>query len=164
MEREDSAAVFDRAIDEKVLRKVTNPQRNLITFIHYLRSERSRSSPSVVRFICIVNTCPACLRLFSPHNPPQHTHADFFFNKTLKCFPISHKWINRIFQTLFVISSDIGTLGLNCLGCRTHFSAFHRRTVNWLFRVIYCVLFILISLHCSASQSEFIHKQTLVDR
>lgn len=56
-------ALFDGAIDEKVLKKVPQPQRNLITSIHYLHSEQSWGSPSVIRFICIVNTCPACLCL-----------------------------------------------------------------------------------------------------
>ncbi|TRY55805.1 hypothetical protein DNTS_025651 [Danionella cerebrum] len=47
-------AVFDDAtIDGKVVRKVTEPQRNLITFIHYPHSERRRNSPSVIRFISI---------------------------------------------------------------------------------------------------------------
>lgn len=55
--------LFDGAIDEKVLKKVPKPQRNLITSIHYLHSEQSWGSPSVIRFICIVNTCPACLCL-----------------------------------------------------------------------------------------------------
>lgn len=54
---------FDGAIDGKVLKKVLKPQRNLITSIHYLHSEQLRGSPSVIRFICIVNTCPACLCL-----------------------------------------------------------------------------------------------------
>lgn len=54
---------FDGAIDGKVLKKVPEPLRNLITSIHYLHSEQSRGSPSVIRFICIVNTCPACLCL-----------------------------------------------------------------------------------------------------
>lgn len=58
-----TTVLFDGAIDEKVLKKVPKPQRNLITSIHYLHSEQSRGSPSVIRFICIVNTCPACLCL-----------------------------------------------------------------------------------------------------
>lgn len=76
-----TTVLFDGAIDEKVLKKVPKPQRNLITSIHYLHSEQSRGSPSVIRFICIVNTCPACLCLHIFYKPSfmAGKNVDFSF-------------------------------------------------------------------------------------
>ncbi len=101
-----AALAFDGTIDGKVVRKVTEPQRNLITFIHYPHSERRRNSPSVIRFISIVNTCPACLPLLSLSLSRSLSQTDFFkqaFNEIINVFLCSCKYSLILFRWTYVL-------------------------------------------------------------
>lgn len=113
-----TAVRFDGTIDGKVVRKVTEPQRNLITFIHYPHSERRRNSPSVIRFISIVNTCPACLPLLSLFHARSLSHPDFFkqaFNEIINVFLCSCKYSLILFSRAYVF--HISSVSQVCESC-----------------------------------------------